>query len=175
MPIKRSTERSGTRPKLKDPYLLIKAYSEPTICPSCGLVYHKKRWFRDEHLLSEISAIAQKHNCPACRKIEDHYVMGLVSITGTFFPTIKNEIINIIRNHEKREATRNPLARIMSLNQKDNTIMVETTSDNLAIEIGKALKRAHGGDLKIQFGNDEQLARVNWHRDLEVIKKVKNK
>jgi hypothetical protein len=168
MPTKRSTERAGTRPKLQDPYLLSKAYPEPTVCPTCSLVYHKKRWVRDGNLFQSVINTAEKHKCPACRKIEDHYVMGLVSITGTFFPTIKSEIVNIIHNHEKKEAIRNPLARIMSLNKKDNTIVVETTSDNLAIAIGKALERSHGGELNIQFGNDEQTARVNWHRDLEV-------
>ena len=168
MPTKRSTERSGTRPKLNDPYLLSKAYPEPTICPICSLVYHKKRWVRDENLFQSVISTAEKHKCPACRKIEDHYVMGMVLITGTFFLTIKNEVINIIHNYEKKEAIRNPLARIMSLNQKNNTIVVETTSDNLAIAIGKALERSHGGELNIQFGNDEQIARVNWHRDLEV-------
>jgi NMD protein affecting ribosome stability and mRNA decay len=175
MSVKQNTERYSERPKLKDPYLLSKAYPEPTICPTCGLVYHKKRWVRDENLLQSVSTTAEKHKCPACRKIEEHYVMGLVSITGTFFPTIKNEIINIIHNQEKKEIIRNPLARIISLNNKDNTIMVETTNDNLAIAIGKALERSHGGELNINYASNEQFARVNWHRDLEVGSKPTHK
>ncbi len=171
MPIKRSPERSGPRPKLSDPYLLSKAYPEPTICPTCGLVYHKKRWLRDEHIKAEVETIAEKHKCPACRKIEDNYVMGLVTITGTFIANIKTEVINIIHNQEKKESFRNPLARIMSLKVKEDKIMVETTVENLAIAIGKALQSAYSGDLKITFSNNEKLVRVFWHRELEAKKK----
>lgn len=165
MPLKRSTERSGPRPKLADPYLLSKAYPEPTICPTCGLVYHKKRWLRDEHIKQEVEEIAEKHKCPACRKIEDHYVMGLVTISGTFVPTIKQEIVNLIHNQEKKESLRNPLARIMSLNIKEG-ITVETTTENLALAIGKALHRSHDGTLDISFAQDDKMVRVHWHRDL---------
>jgi NMD protein affecting ribosome stability and mRNA decay len=168
MSAKQNTERYNERTKLRDPYLLSMAYAEPTICPTCGLVFHKKRWSYNEKFLSTVSKAAEKHKCPACRKIEDHYVMGFVSITGTFVPTIKKEIVNIIHNQEKKEQVRNPLARIMSLNNKDDKIMVETTNDNLAIAIGKALNRSHGGELNINYANNEQFARVNWHRDLEV-------
>ncbi|MEO0091243.1 MAG: BCAM0308 family protein [candidate division WOR-3 bacterium] len=171
MPIKRSSERSGPTPKLTDPYLVSKAYPEPTICPSCGLVYHKKRWLRDEHIKTTVEKIAEKHKCPACRKIEDHYVMGVVAISGTFVSSTKNEIINIIRNQEKKESLRNPLARIMSLNHKESMITVETTVENLAIAIGKALQSAYNGELKISFSDNEKLVRVYWHRDLETKKK----
>ena len=170
MTIQRSTERSGPTPKLSDPYLLSKAYPEPTICPSCGLVFHKKRWIRDQHILDEVSAVAPKHKCPACRKIDDHYFMGQVIIDGDFLLTVKSEIVNLIHNQEKKEFFQNPLARIMSLkNQKDN-IVIETTTDNLAVMIGKALQRSHSGELNISFSGDK-IARVHWHRDLEKTKK----
>ena len=172
MPFKRSTERSGPIPKLADPYLQLKAYSEPTICPSCGLVFHKKRWIRDEYISQEIMAVAHKHKCPACRKIEDHYVMGLVSITGNVLLTLQDEIVNQIKNQEKKEAFRNPLARIMSLKIKDKEISVETTTENLAIMIGKALHHAHHGELELGLSQDEKIARVHWHRD--IIEKSKN-
>lgn len=171
MPIQRSTERSGPKPRLKDPYLLSKAYPEPTICPVCRLVYHKKRWLKDEHLFDTVQAIAHKHKCPACRKIEDHYVMGLMTVTGTFFPTVKNEIVNLVRNQEKREMIRNPLARIISLKHKEDMMIVETTTDNLAVAIGKALDHSYNGKLTINFSQNEKMVRVNWHRDLEKTKK----
>lgn len=167
MPIQRSLERSGPIPRLSDPYLLAKAYSEPTICPSCGLVFHKKRWLRDDHLAQEVGEVAEKHKCPACRKIEDHYVMGLITISGSFLANAKDEIVNLIKNQEKKETFRNPLARIMSLKILENNIIVETTTENLAIMIGKALHRAHQGELEINFSQNDKLVRVHWYRDLE--------
>lgn len=174
MPIKRSNERSGPRPKLNDPYLLSKGYKEPTICPVCGLVFHNKRWVRDEHIFNSINAVAEKHKCPACRKIEDHFPMGVVTISGMFFSTIKNELVNLIHNQEKKELLRNPLARIMSLKNEGNNVLVKTTTENLATMIGKALQRSHGGELSINFSQDEKIARIHWHRDLEP-SKIKDK
>jgi NMD protein affecting ribosome stability and mRNA decay len=169
---KRGNERSDPKPKLSDPYLLSKAYPEPTICPSCGLVFHKKRWLRDEHILSEVNAVAQKHKCPACRKIDDHYFMGQVFISGDFFIMVKNEIVNLIHNQEKKESFRNPLARIMSLKYQENNLVVETTTDNLAVMIGKAIKRSYNGDLSVSF-SDGKIARVYWSRNQETGKSKK--
>ncbi len=163
MPNTRGTGRSDTKPKLSDPYLLAKAYQEPTVCPSCRLVFHKKRWLRDEHIFAEVSTVAHKHKCPACRKIEDHYYMGQVVASGDFFLPIKDEIVNLIHNQEKKESFRNPLARIMSLKYQSNNLVVETTTDNLAVMIGKAIQRSYNGELKVNF-NDGKIARVHWSR-----------
>lgn len=174
MPSTRGTGRSDPKPKLSDPYLLSKAYTEPTVCPSCGLVFHKKRWLRDEHILSEVSDVAQKHKCPACRKIDDHYVMGQVIVSGNFFLTVKDEMVNLIHNQEKKESFRNPLARIMSLKFEQNNLVVETTTDNLAVMIGKAIQRSYNGELNINFSNNK-IARVDWSRNLEPSKVKRNK
>lgn len=172
MPLSKGTGRSDPKTKLSDPYLLSKAYQEPTVCPSCGLVFHKKRWLRDEHILSEVSEVAHKHKCPACRKIDDHYFMGQIFLSGDNLLTVKNEIINLIHNQEKKESFRNPLARIMSLKYQQNNLVVETTTDNLAVMIGKALQRAYNGELKVSF-SDGKIARVHWLRNRETGKSPK--
>jgi len=166
MPEKRGQARSGPRQKLDDPYLTRKAYPEPTICPVCGLVFHNKRWLKDDHLLNSIKTITEKHKCPSCRKIEDHFSMGVVFITSEsdFTERHKTEIINLIRNEEKREIVRNPLSRIMSLKEMSDEIMIETTSENLAIAIGKALHRANNGKVEFNFSLDSKQARVYWKR-----------
>ena len=166
MPDKRSHARSGPRLKLDDPYLNRKAYPEPTICPVCGLVYHNKRWSKDDHLLNSIKMVAEKHKCPSCRKIEDRFAMGVVFIDrqSDFIDKHKTEIINLIRNEEKREFLRNPLDRIMRLIEKGSEFMVETTSENLAVAIGKALYRAYNGEVKFSFSRENKQARVYWKR-----------
>ncbi|MEO0072984.1 MAG: hypothetical protein ABIK10_06120, partial [candidate division WOR-3 bacterium] len=87
MPKTRSQERSGPSPKLTDPYL-VKKIPEPNICPGCGLVYYKKRWRKDEELKNTFTGPVYNQKCPACRKIEDHYPMGIVTISGNFWPTV---------------------------------------------------------------------------------------
>ncbi len=166
MPENRGQARSGLRLKLDDPYLTRKAYPEPTVCPVCGLVYHNKRWVKDEHILNAVNALARKHKCPACRKIEDHFVMGIVSISpkSDFVEKHKSEIVNLIRNEEKREFFRNPLDRIISLKENGSELTVETTSENLAIAIGKALRRAYHGEVKFGFSRENKQVKVYWKR-----------
>jgi hypothetical protein len=49
----------------------------------------------------------EQHKCPACRKEEDHYVMGIVYISGDFFNQRRDEIVNMLRNEEKKEVDNN--------------------------------------------------------------------
>jgi hypothetical protein len=44
----------------------------------------------------------ERHKCPACRKEEDHYVMGIVHISGDFFKPRRDEIVSMVRNEEKK-------------------------------------------------------------------------
>ena len=156
--------RKLLRTKLDDPYLRKGNYSDPTVCPVCGLLYHKKRWERNEELKDKLLKEAKRAKCPSCRKIEDHYPMGILTITGGFSLKNKEEIKNIIANTEKKEIFRNPLDRIMSLKEMKDKMVVETTSENLAIALGKALNRAYKGKLNISFSQDQKLVRVLWER-----------
>ncbi|MEO0098248.1 MAG: BCAM0308 family protein [candidate division WOR-3 bacterium] len=156
--------RGWLRGKLDDPYLTKKAYPEPTVCPTCGLIYHKKHWKRDEGLKEKLEREAKRIKCPSCRKIEDHYPMGILTISGSFFLSHKEEINNIIKNTERKEILRNPLDRIMSLKEEKEKMIVETTSENLALALGKALSRAYKGKLEIRFSEDQKMVRVFWER-----------
>lgn len=167
MPSKKKGEaRSHPQAKLNDPYLTTKGYPEPTICPVCGLVYYNKHWVKDNHLLSVVKSIGYKHKCPSCRKIEDHFAMGIIFISqeNDFVEKHKSEIINLIRNEARREFLRNPLDRIMSLKDNDGEITVETTSENLAMAIGKALERAYKGKLEFSFSRENKQVKVYWKR-----------
>jgi hypothetical protein len=42
--------------------------------------------------------------------------------------------------------------------------MITTTDSHLARGIGEAVRRAYQGKLTIQYGPDENLARVTWTR-----------
>jgi len=151
--------------KVDDPYLVSQNLPDPTVCPSCNLLYHNKRWIKNDELANMVYLVAYKYKCPACRKIADHYVMGVVNVSGNFFLDHKEDILNLIRNTEAKEILRNPLDRIMSLKNVRDMMIIETTSENLAIAIGKALKRAYKGNLEIKFSDNNKFVRVNWQRD----------
>lgn len=155
--------RGGLKPHLEDPYLTRKSYKEPTICPRCGLIYRHRRWQRMPEFDPE-SAV-ERHKCPACRKEEDHYVMGIVQISGGFFGTRRAEIVNMLRNEEKKILNHNPLERIMGIVEEEDGVRVETTSENLALHLGRTLYHAYGGDVQYRFSDEQKLARVFWHRE----------
>jgi NMD protein affecting ribosome stability and mRNA decay len=155
--------RGGLKPHLEDPYLTRKSYKEPTICPRCGLVYRHRRWQKMPEFDS--NKAAQRHKCPACRKEEDHYVMGIVHISGDFFTPRRQEMVNMLRNEEKKILNHNPLERIMGIVDEDDGVRVETTSENLAVHLGRMLYSAYGGDVEYKFSEEQKLARVFWHRE----------
>jgi hypothetical protein len=157
--------RSGPRSKVKDPYVLAKAYPEPTVCPVCHLVYHKKHWSKDDAFYGKVKANAEKHACPACRKIEDRYAMGILHVAGDFSGNHKEQVIQLIRNHALQEYGRNPLDRIMNLVDKSGEIVVETTSEHLVMSLGRALERAFGGSVRYAFSQDEKNVRVYWQKE----------
>lgn len=155
--------RGGLKPHLEDPYLTRKSYKEPTVCPRCGLVFRKRRWQKIEGF--DRKTAVEKHKCPACRKEEDHYVMGIVYISGNFFGTRREEILNMLKNEEKKQVYHNPLDRIMTIRDEDDGTQVETTSENLALHLGRMLYHSYGGKIEYRFSDDQKLARVFWYRE----------
>jgi len=146
---------------------LRRAYKEPAICKSCGLVYHEKKWVRDESLRKKLEKEGGVHYviCPACRKENQHYPMGIVELTGNFWYSHQNDILNLIKNEEKRAIGKNPLERIMEIKEKKDMLSIETTRESLAKRIGKVLEKAYKGKLRYTFSGGEKMIRIEWHRD----------
>ncbi|HIE05601.1 MAG TPA: ATPase [bacterium (Candidatus Stahlbacteria)] len=155
--------RKSPKPHLDDPYLKKFRYREPTVCPGCNIVYTGKRWqYKPRY---EPTAKTAYKKCPACRKIDDHYAMGLVFLSGSFLVQHRKEILHLIENQDRLGFKRNPLDRIMATRKVKNGYRIETTTEHLALTIGRALYHAYGGDVEYRFSEDQKLVRVYWHRD----------
>lgn len=154
---------------LPDPYISAKGLPEPTICPVCNAVYHKKHWRFNEQLLAESknNPNVQYAKCPADRKIEDKYAMGKVFLSGGFINEHMDELISIIKHEEREAKENNPLDRIMLLEKKNGGIYVETTSDALATRIGHHLKKSYkGGDENFKFRRGDKFVEIDWHKEI---------
>jgi len=157
-----------TSEHLDDPYIEGVEYHDPTRCPVCGAVYNKKRWqFIDEKdiKLSNDNDYIAEAKCPACRKIEDHYTMGIVELSGKFIPLHKDEAMNLIKNEEEKEMGKNPLGRIIGIEDKMDKIYIETTNEALALRLGRALFKTFKGSIEYKFSENQKLVRVLWRRD----------
>jgi len=156
----------GAHLHLDDPYLFREGYKEPTICPGCKAIYTNKKWSLDEKQRGKIEKTTgiTYQMCPACRKIKDRFPMGILTLSGEFLFNHHQDILNLLRSEEKRAVAKNPLERIISIEERKGTIQVETTTESLALRMGRVLFRAYKGNVSYKFSQDEKLVRVNWNR-----------
>ncbi len=160
-------KRRGGNSVIDDPYLQDINYGDPNICPECGAIYHNKRWKFDEDLKREIQLNGNygEKKCPACRKKEDDYPMGLVFVSGNFIQEHREDIINTVKGEEKRAIQKNPLERIISVEKEnENQYIIKTTTDTLAHRIGNILHKSYNGEVEYKFSEDH--LRVFWSREV---------
>lgn len=143
----------------RDPYRHSAKPSEPTVCPECKASFNEGRWTWDK-----APADANEMLCPACQRIRDEFPAGYVTIKGAFFAEHKDEIVNLINSHEKKEKAERPLQRIMAMDEKRDGLEITTTDSHLARGIAEALHGAYKGELKLRYSRDENLLRAVWKR-----------
>ena len=150
---------------VNDPYLSDEG-RKIAKCKTCGLIYQKKRWTWNENLknISQIPLIL----CPACQKIKDNYPEGYLILQGKkYLQQHKEEISHIIQNEADRAKGKNPLQRIMQIIKNDECWTITTTDEKLAQHLGREIYKAHSGQIKYQFGQQNKIARVYWKREVE--------
>jgi len=132
---------------------------EPTVCSECGAVFHKGRW----QWLERPSA-AHETLCPACHRIHDRYPGGYLTLGGPFLQQHRDEILHLAHNVEAREKAEHPLRRIMALEERGDTILITTTTMEIARSIGDAVRHAYKGELNYRYTDETNILRVDWTR-----------
>jgi hypothetical protein len=142
-----------------DTYKLRRKLPDPTRCPRCGATYHAGRW----QWMSPPPTDAQDELCTACRRIEDAYPAGIVTLSGPLVRQHRSEMLSLTRNLEEAEKAEHPLNRIMAIDHKTPERIVITTTDiHLPRRIGEAVRRAFHGDLKTHYDSENYFVRVEW-------------
>ena len=168
--MKTAREKSGrgSRPIRRD--RLIKEYEhdtyksrskppEPTVCTECGAVFHKGRWQWVER-----PGGAHETLCPACHRIHDRCPGGYLTLSGPFQQQHRDEILHLARNIEAREKSDHPLCRIMACENRDDGLLITTTSMAMARSIGDALHHAYKGELDYKYTDEANILHVDWKR-----------
>jgi NMD protein affecting ribosome stability and mRNA decay len=136
-------------------------------CKKCTAIYHNKHWYFDENELKKL----KKHSkpgavlCPACEKIMDKFASGIVTLHGDFIKKHQEEIVNLIKNEEKKASGRNPLERIIAITTMKEGMEVTTTHEKLAQRIGKRLHSSFSGEVTYRWTPQDKMARVHWMRE----------
>ena len=117
-----------------DPYKTKHKLRDSTVCPVCKAVYLEGRWqWADSWPLD-----AREETCQACNRIRDHYPAGIVTLTGPFVQTHREEILHLVRNNEEEEKSEHPLHRLMAIEEQPGAIIIKTTDIHLPRRIGEA-------------------------------------
>jgi len=148
------------REEIHDPYFVKQRYRDPSVCERCNVLFRNGAF----EWVKTIPQDAVKMICPACRRIEDQFEGGVVTLEGDFLSQHKSDIMNIITNTEKAEQALRPLERIISLTDRGTSIEIRTTYEHIARRIGEAIHKAYKGELALQYPEGEKYARVSWKR-----------
>jgi hypothetical protein len=140
-----------------DPYQAQQKLHEGTVCLQCGAVYHDGRW----QWVARAQA-AHEQPCAACRRINDKFPAGIVTLHGDFAPEQKEEMIRLARHQEEVEKKEHPLNRIMRIEEDAQGIVINTTDIHLPRRIGETVKRAFHGEIAAHFEEDGYFVRVDW-------------
>lgn len=169
-PLKGRFFRRDRHLSLDDPYRDPAALPEPALCERCGALWRGGHWTLATRVREAELRFARptKVVCPACRRAADAYPGGVLYLSGAFLDAHRDQVLRTVRNEEEAALARNPLDRIMVIDQADGRVTVTTTSEKLAQRLGKAVCKSCGGDLDIRFSHQGKLVRVYWRRDAEV-------
>jgi hypothetical protein len=141
-------------------------YSDGTVCSHCGAVVSHQHWVAGAGTgsLRLAAGVGGNVTCPGCRQTAERLPHGIVSVRGRFWAEHHGEILGLIRNQERESEAANPLSRIMMLRDEGDRLVIETTTEKLAQQIGRDLQRAYDGTLEYQWGDGNHLVRVSWER-----------
>ena len=145
----------------RDPYLSRRKHREPTVCTYCGAVFHQGRW-----QWLEADCDAEKHPCPACRRIRDHLPAGVLTLRGDYFLDHKDELLHLIRHTEERESSNHPMERIIEIEESNDgrQTVITFTGIHLTRGVGAALRHAHQGEFNYSYTERDDVLRASWER-----------
>ena len=85
-----------------DAYFVKQKYRDPSVCEKCNVVFRNGAF----EWVKTIPPNAARMTCPACRRIEDKFEGGIVTLEGDFLSQHKSDIMNISRRQAPPGAKR---------------------------------------------------------------------
>lgn len=133
------------------------------VCSKCRAVFHGKRWQWNGALTQQYQDDpAVRTVCPACQTTRQEEAEGVLTLAGFVSGGQKQEILNLLKNAGERATERDPLDRIFHWENLGKKVVVYTTENQLAISLGKQVKRAFNGALEIDMAKEADIVRVKW-------------
>ena len=125
------------------------------LCPEGKEVYFKKSWHPNLESLPELNEekSVKFELCPAHQMLKDRQYEGEV-IVENLKEENREELTNLIKNRGQEAERRDTLHRILKIEQLPGGIRVETSENQLAQKIGKAIESHYKKSaIKIQLSS----------------------
>ena len=122
------------------------------ICKNCQALYDGLKWSFNQELYEKYKddRETEKILCPACKRLKDKVVAGILYLEGEILLTKKEEIINFINNEAKKALANNFMSRILRMEAEGRKLTIYSIDAPLALYLGKRFKEAFHGHLEIQ-------------------------
>lgn len=130
------------------------------LCERCGAVGRDKHWYAPDKMTINVDE-AQKEFCPGCYRVEREIWDGEVVLEGNMSKT-GDALKALIKHVEDKCWHDNPTSRLWYVTADSNRIEIKTTTQWLAMRIGRELKKAFKGDLEIKRSPEKNYVRVFW-------------
>src|SRR3989344_5773319 len=143
------------------------AGKEFVLCSGCGSVYFDKSWHhrleddKESHLKEDRRAKFEL--CPACKMKRDKVFEGeLVVKLKAESLKHKADILNTIKNSDDQARERDPMDRVLWSEEREDSIHIFTSENQLAVRIGKKLESSFPSSKLEMRHSGEDIVRVYW-------------
>jgi len=116
------------------------------ICPSCGNVHYKKRWWHnDDQGLRKLVVLdyrkAAHTRCPACAMVGKHLYEGELMVED--IPSkFRKDLAQLLKHFGKTATEIDPQDRIIAVERKGGTWRITTTENQLADRLAKKIRES---------------------------------
>ena len=139
-----------------------KGKKDIVVCPECECFYWYKSW---HHSLEDYSELREDKEvrfelCPACKMIKEEKFEGEL-ILENCPEEKKEEITNFVENFAKEEYKRDPLARIVSIEDIAKGMMrITFTQNQVAKKLAKRFKKTFKTKNRVIFSKKDKTIRI---------------
>jgi hypothetical protein len=148
----------------RDTFLPRRSPKETIQCTGCGAFYHRRYWTLSAPTGFTPAVHLRPVYCPACRKSKEGRASGELYLLG-LGDKDRAEVLHLLRNEEAKAREKNPLERIMRLEQTVNNWKVVTTTEKLAQRLGRSVRKARGGKIAYKWSHNNKFVRVVWEKN----------
>ena len=132
------------------------------VCPKCGAIEVKKRWYWDSEVPESKKKPHKEEICPGCKAVKNGWIEGEVILKNRIIKLVPKQIESMIRNLEERFRHDDPKNRIVKIRKFKNMWKVFTASPFLARRIGESLESTYKSKVSYSFAGDDKFVSVVW-------------